>query len=114
MSGAWPLIVTVMDGTALHKIRSHCGQFASVRHASALEHCVALGASLDESSRSELRCLSTTSKRSTSGRARVRKQATTTPSRPAKRSSAVETSIGRGGGGEERASTANPAKPEIC
>jgi len=35
------------DGTlengVLHKMRSHCGQFASVRHASTLEHCVALG-----------------------------------------------------------------------
>lgn len=33
----------VLDGGVLHKIRSHCGQFASVRHAATLEHCVALG-----------------------------------------------------------------------
>ena len=33
----------VLDNGVLHKMRSHCGQFASVRHASTLEHCVALG-----------------------------------------------------------------------
>ena len=32
-----------LENGLLHKMRSHCGQFASVRHASTLEHCVALG-----------------------------------------------------------------------
>ena len=78
----------VMDGTALHKIRSHCGQFASVRHASTLEHCVALGRltgrvfSQRASDASRL-----PAKRSYKAAVPVvRKQATTTPSRPAKRS----------------------------
>jgi hypothetical protein len=78
----------VMDGTALHKIRSHCGQFASVRHASTLEHCVALGRltgrvfSQRASDASRL-----PAKRSYKAAVPVvRKQATTTPSWPAKRS----------------------------
>ena len=106
----------VMDGTALHKIRSHCGQFASVRHASTLEHCVALGRltgrvfSQRASDASRLPAKTVLQ----SGRAR-RAQASHYYTVAARQAfSAVETRLSRGGGGEERASTANPRRPEIC
>ena len=97
----------VMDGTALHKIRSHCGQFASVRRAWETYWTSLLAASF--------RCLSTTSEAILQGGRARRAQAGHYDTVAARQAfSAVETSIGRGGGGEERASTANPRRPEIC